>query len=257
VGHSFGADRIAPKRWLALYAVVVVFLVGLTILIPARYRVLSIGCTYLTLATTFIPLNVTAGVLFMASGKAMPDMLNWLVGSPGLRDRIFGTSPENYPVLMVALAATLATVVANLADYHAIAWLMRVGKVRRLAQTKFYGKIAAWFNQAPFIIIFLINALAVPFGADRLLAAPRGYSRPKFAAAVFLGRLPRYYIVALVGQEFKLTWWQIIVICAAIALLAVGIGKIRRLVFRKNPVAPEKPESAPSTVTLMNTDGET
>jgi membrane protein YqaA with SNARE-associated domain len=234
----YGADRIAPKRWLAAYALYIIAMVVVTVLVPARFRVLTIGVTYLSLATTLIPLNVTAGVLFMASGQAMPGLVKWLLGSQELRDRIFGSAPANLPdPLVVALLATLATVVANLADYHAIAWLMRWGKARKLARTKFYERIETWFGQAPFLIILLINALAVPFGADRLLAAPRGYSRAKFALAVFLGRLPRYYVVALVGRVLDFSWWQIILVCVFIALLVLGISKVKRLIVREKTSA--------------------
>jgi len=251
--RGFGADRIAPKRWLAVYALYILALVVLSIFVPARYRVLTIGLTYLSLATTLLPLNVTAGVLFMASGESMPNMMNWFFGSPALRDRVFGeTLPYNFAV--VALLAAMATVMANLADYHAIAWFMRVGKVRRLARTKFYERIAAWFSKAPFFIVLMINLLAVPFGVDRLLAAPRGYHRGKFALAVFLGRFPRYLVVALVGRELKLDWWQIILICVGIGVALFLAHRAKGLIFRRKPsVAPKAAEDAGAAVCTPKT----
>jgi len=252
----YGADRIAPKRWLAAYAVCVIAMVVLTIFVPARFRVLTIGMIYLSLATTVIPLNVTAGVLFMAAGKAMPGLVNWALGSPELKNRVLGSSPENYPVILVALLATLATVMANLADYHVIAWLMRWGKARKLARTKFYETIETWFGQAPFLIVLLINAFAVPFGADRLLAAPRGYNRGKFALAVFLGRFPRYYVVALVGRIMDFTWWQIIVVCVFIALFVFAISKAKRLIIKTKPLAATKASESKAAVCANIPDGE-
>jgi membrane protein YqaA with SNARE-associated domain len=252
--RGFGADRIAPKRWLAVYAIYILALVVLTIFIPARYRVLTIGLTYLSLATTLIPLNVTAGVLFMASGASMPNMLNWLFGSPEASARVFGTTPPDYSPILVALLASMATVMANLADYHAIAWFMRVGKVRRLARTKFYERIAAWFSKAPFFIVLMINLLAVPFGVDRLLAAPRGYHRGKFALAVFLGRFPRYIVVALVGRELKLDWWQIILICVGIGVALFLAHRAKGLIFRKKPsAAPAEPKGERAAVCTPKT----
>jgi membrane protein YqaA with SNARE-associated domain len=242
--RGFGADRIAPKRWLAVYAIYILALVVLTVLIPARYRVLTIGLTYLSLATTLVPLNVTAGVLFMASGESMPNMMNWFFGSPEASARVFGTAPPDYNFIVVALFASMATVMANLADYHAIAWFMRVGKVRRLARTRFYERIAAWFSKAPFFIVLMINLLAVPFGVDRLLAAPRGYHRGKFSLAVFLGRFPRYLVVALVGRELKLDWWQIILICVGIALAVLAVSKGKSMIMKKKPLVAAEGEPA-------------
>lgn len=232
-GQTLGADRIEPKRWLAVYVVIVALMAGLTILLPTQFRMLGAGCTYLLLATTLIPLNVTLAVLFMASRSSVPSVLT----------NVLGPLPAGYPVVIVALAAAVATTIANLADYHVIVWLTRIGKVRKVARTKFYERVSAWFTGAPFFLTFLINALPVPVGVDRLLAAPSGYNRPKFAAATFLGRFPRYWLTAAISENFQFTWWQIILICAGIALLGFLAGKIKRAVFGKKSTAAPTIES--------------
>ncbi len=256
-----GVDRIRPKRWLALYVAYLACLVALTALLPARFRIPGIGVIYLSLATTFIPLNTSIGVMFMASGEAMPGMVEsvtrWFGATeslPVLLERLFGATREPYPLYLTALLASLATVTANLADYHALAWLMRLGRVRRLARTRFYERIAAWFNQAPFLIVLMINAFAIPFAADRLLAVPRGYSRPRYALAVFLGRYPRYYLTALAADLLKLNWWQIILVCGGIALAGIVIGRVRRA-FSKKPPAPSTVDASEEAAVCSSEPG--
>jgi membrane protein YqaA with SNARE-associated domain len=242
--QPLGVDRLSPKRWLALYVLYLACIAALTALLPPHFRTLGIGTIYLSLATTFIPLNVSMGVMFMASDTAMPGLVEWVLerfgvteSLPVLLEHVFGATREPHPVWLVALLASLATVAASLADYHALAWLMRLGRVRRLVRTRFYEKIAEWFNQAPFLIVLLINALAIPFAADRVLAVPGAYSRPRYALAVFLGRFPRYYLTALAVGVLKLNWWQIIAVCAGLALIGFLAGKAKRMFSRKPAVA--------------------
>jgi uncharacterized membrane protein YdjX (TVP38/TMEM64 family) len=58
----------------------------------------------------------------------------------------------------------------------------------------------------------------------RLLAIGEGYSRWKFAVGSFVGRWPRYLVLAYLAKRFSLGWEWIVGIGGAAAILGVARG---------------------------------
>ena len=223
-----------PAWWLGGYGVILAVAVGLAFagMSPPRLELaqlwrqpeqtlarltpamkLGVMAVYLSLATSFLPLPTAWVIAGVAAPRAAVAASLWPT------------------VLAVALVGAAASTIANLNEYHLLAWMMRWRRAARLRQTRGYRWAVSWFDRSPFFLLAVFNLLPLPIDAVRLLAAARSYPRPSFALANFLGRLGRYGVIAFVTYFWNLGW------AAAVTLLvlavALGLGKAGAWAFKK------------------------
>ena len=187
-----GFTDISYRRWAWFF---VVFFAGVALLVlgnvlPGHYANLAGYLLYMSLACTFLPLNTLWIVLWMA---------------------------VQFPAWLVALVGAVGTALANLNDYYLLSYLFKFDSVNGIRQKPFYLKALAWFDRSPFLTLALFSFLPIPVDVVRLLAISRRYSRRRFTAASFLGRLPRYYVLARGWQWLNLSNWYILVVMVLVA----------------------------------------
>jgi len=179
-----------------------------------RVWVLALACFYLSLCNAFFPLPTTWIVMLAATDQA------GLAVAPGVR------------VLLVSVLAACATVVANLNEYHLLAYLLHFGLGQRVRRTRLYGRAARWFDRAPFQLLVLIAFIPLPIDAVRWLAILRTYARARFAVAYFVGRWLRYLILAGGSLLLNLSTAQVLLIQGALVAGAfatrLGLYVLRR-----------------------------
>ena len=221
------AERPLPglRAW---FAAVVLWMVGLAVLALLMFQgyeqgdaramgvwLLALMCFYLSLCNVFVPLPSAWIIL--------------LVASPGVG--LFESAWLR--VVAVAGVATVATVVANLNEYHVLAFLFRSGLGRRIRGMRVYQWAVRWFDVAPFQTLTLIGFVPIPIDAVRWLAVLRHYSRVRFAAAWF-------------SVLMQLEAWEILAIQAAILVLALSSRLLYRPGRRRRLPVDERPADLPS-----------
>lgn len=159
---------------------------------------------YLSFACTFLPLP-TAWIIIWAA-------------SP-LEGGGLGLNPW-----LVATIGAAATAIANMHDYYLVTFLYRYRPVRRIRTTGWYKRVAAWYNRAPFGTLAAASFLPIPIDFVRLLAISEGYSRAKFALGSLVGRWPRYLLVAILADQFRLGWQWVVGILGATVVLGLWRG---------------------------------
>ena len=168
---------------------------------------LALGAFYLSLCNSLLPLPTAWIVLLLASDDVA------LVANPWAR------------VALVSLLATTATVMANLNEYHLLGYIFRARLGQRIRRSHVYRWALRWFDVAPFQTLMLVSFVPLPIDFVRWLAILRRYPRPRFAAAYWLGRLPRYVLMAGVAVMLRLSTWQIAWIqIAIVALIGAHFG---------------------------------
>jgi membrane protein YqaA with SNARE-associated domain len=182
-----------------------------------RVWVLALACFYLSLCNAFIPLP-TAWIVFLA---AAPDYA--LVQTPWLR------------VLFIASLMSAVTAIANLNEYHLLAYLLRFGLGRRVRKTSLYGWALRWFNRSPFQLLLLFAFVPIPVDAIRWLAILRRYSRLRFGLAYFTGRGLRYVVFAACSTLLALGPRAIVLIQVGLVLGALLLRFVWRAVQRRSP----------------------
>jgi len=170
----------------------------------SRAAVLAGLFAYLSIACTFCPLPTTWIILWAAAPT----------DGHGL-----GIHP-----LIVATGGAAATAIANLHDYYLLTFLYRYRPVRRVRQTGLYRRVAAWYNRSPFGTLAAASFLPIPIDFVRLLAISEGYDRVKFVLGSLVGRWPRYLLVALLAERFRLGWQWVLGILGATVVLGLWRG---------------------------------
>lgn len=131
------------------------------------------------------------------------------------------------PPWEIALLGAGAASVAAVFDYFFVRRVFRIAALDRLRAHRLFSRAEAVAKVAPFLTIFLFAALPLPFAIVRVMMPLTGYPLPKYMAATALGRLPRFYVLALFGQLFDIPSWVLGVILIG-ALVLAGLGALFR-----------------------------
>jgi uncharacterized membrane protein YdjX (TVP38/TMEM64 family) len=82
-------------------------------------------------------------------------------------------------------------------------------------------KALADYPSASFLALLVARATPLPDAPLKLVAAVAGYPIRLYVLATFLGTLPYFAVLALLGQKFHLPWW---VLAGALVLVVLGVG---------------------------------
>ena len=111
---------------------------------------------------------------------------------------------KTHAPMLVAIAGTAGCIVAICLDYALIGWLVNHRLVRReIDDSGAFHWAQKYFGKAPFLLIVGSALLPVPFWPAKILGIVRDYPLWRFCVALIVGRLPRFYVWALLGQRFK------------------------------------------------------
>ena len=121
-----------------------------------------------------------------------------------------------YSPLTISLVAGAATCVAGFLDYRIFTPLLNLRALNSLKDGVIYRKSVQYFRKMPFLIILIAGFSPIPFVPIKILAFSSRYPLWRYIAALFVARVPRYYILALVGETFDIPNWVLIAIFALI-----------------------------------------
>jgi membrane protein YqaA with SNARE-associated domain len=125
-------------------------------------------------------------------------------------------------IWVTALVATAGTVLAAWVDHRLFLPLVQRLAARR-ARTP--GLLKA-FARAPFAIIALSGLTPLPFFPFKAMAFTHGYPLGRYVAAVALGRLPRYALLAWLGLVIHIPAWLL-----ALVFVLLLIPSLRMLAW--------------------------
>jgi len=135
---------------------------------------------------------------------------------------------------VVGLAGSASSAAGSALQLLVLRWALssRHAWMRRFAPSREKVEAAIRrFPSASFMALLVARATPLPDAPLKVVAAVIGYSVLLYSLAVFLGALPYFYVLALLGREFQIPAWILI---AAVLLIALGI-LIDRLRVRARP----------------------
>ena len=145
----------------------------------------------------------------------------------------YGKYHEPWAVAVVGSASSAAgSALQLLALRWAISsrhpWMQRFTPSREKIETALRQ-----YPAASFMALLLARATPLPDAPLKIVAAVVEYPVLLYTLAVLLGALPYFYVLALIGHEFRLPTW-IIVTALALIILGFGIDRLR-LRAKKQP----------------------
>jgi len=138
------------------------------------------------------------------------------------------------PVIPICIVGTLATCVAAANDYLLVSWVLDRDRIKAVKEHRIFHMAVEGFSRFPFLTIFFFALAPLPYYPIRVVAIGSGYSMTRYISAFSLGRLPRYYVLAVTGAYLNLPTEWILIILASI--IAVWCYTARRHFFHRSNV---------------------
>ncbi len=120
--------------------------------------------------------------------------------------------------LIVALVAGAATLISSFLDYETVNFIFDRTRVGDARKHRVYQGCVYYFLKAPFLSLVLAAfAPFIMFYPFRVLSPTSGYPVRRYTLAVFIGRVPRFYLEALLGHALN---WTNTILVGVLVLLA-------------------------------------
>jgi membrane protein YqaA with SNARE-associated domain len=126
-----------------------------------------------------------------------------------------------YDPLIVALAATIGSIIASFADYAMVGAAMRHRALASTRNSRLFQWALRWMRRFPFAIIVLFSFTPLPISIVRILAPAVEYPIRRYVLAQVVGRLPRFYILAFIGHTFVIPTWVLLALVGALLMSVV------------------------------------
>lgn len=133
----------------------------------------------------------------------------------------------------IALAGGAASAVGSGLQLLVLRWMLEADRpwMRRFLPSR--EKLTATLSKYPhasFLALLVARATPLPDAPLKLVAAAVRYPIPLYMLALFLGALPYYYLLAVIGHRFAIPNWVLI---GGVAAVLLGIGVERWLAHRR------------------------
>jgi membrane protein YqaA with SNARE-associated domain len=154
-----------------------------------------------------------------------------LISVVAMEPVLFETA-KTHSHMAVAVVGTLGCLVAIVLDYALIGWIVNRRLIREeIDDSRGFKTAQRFFGRAPFLFILVSALLPMPFYPTKILAIARDYPLRLFCLALAVGRLPRFYYLAVIAHKAKLPKSALVSSAIALSLMA-GWGLWRT--YRRN-----------------------
>ncbi len=152
---------------------------------------------------------------------------------------------RTYEPLLLAIIATLGTLIAGVLDYYVYVPMLSHKMIQSIHSSESFVKITKWFNRKPFISIVLAGMTPLPFFPFKIIAFSTKYPLHKYLSALLVGRFPRYFLLAYLGEALQVPGWISITAFLVMVplLLIIGLPILNDLFFWRS-----KERSVESTI---------
>ena len=128
-----------------------------------------------------------------------------------------------------AVIATAGTVLASWVDHRVF-----VPLVTRLQARRGTPPLGGWFSRAPFAVLAISGVTPLPFFPFKAMAFAARYPIGKYLAAIAVGRLPRYLLLAWLGYAVRVPAWLLALVF--VLLLVPLFPTLRMLLWTRHDV---------------------
>jgi hypothetical protein len=127
-----------------------------------------------------------------------------------------------HPPIEVALVSLAVYMYMEYLNVHIYRWILSFKKLEKLRANRWTQKGVEYFSKKPFLTTMVVASLPLPFWVVRCLAILRGYELKRYMVATCLGRFPRLYVYAWVGEKLMLPRFVLVGIAVGGALVLIA-----------------------------------
>ncbi|MGH7455543.1 MAG: VTT domain-containing protein, partial [bacterium] len=123
---------------------------------------------------------------------------------------------------LVTIAGTIGCCIAGLFDYWLLIPLLNHRAVRsKFENARLFQKALAFFHKFPFRMLVIASCTPLPFYPFKFLSLADGYPLWKYQLALVVGRVPRFYMLAVLGFMLQPPTWLLVVLAFAGVIVCV------------------------------------
>lgn len=141
------------------------------------------------------------------------------------------------PAWAVGLVGSIAAGLAAIVDHYLVRRVFRIRMLAEIRNKRLFQRAEGWVRVAPFLTTFAFAALPVPFTIVRVLVPLTAYPVLRYSLAVTLGRFPRIYFVARLGEALEIPK-EVLAVMLCVGITATVIGAIVRRRKNRSPSPP-------------------
>ncbi|MCJ7579451.1 MAG: VTT domain-containing protein [Candidatus Aminicenantes bacterium] len=121
--------------------------------------------------------------------------------------------------LIIAFVGVAGIMASEAINYTCFEYIVDRKFFDKILKHKFVVKLTRLFNKAPFWTMLIVAFTPIPIYPFRFLVVLARFPLLKYLLALFVGRLPRLYLIALFGHFVVLPGWAYLVIFIALSLI--------------------------------------
>jgi hypothetical protein len=140
---------------------------------------------------------------------------------PTAFEPVMWEAAKYHPAIQVALVSLAVYMYMEYLNWHIYGWILSFQKLEKLRSNKWTQKGVKYFNRSPFLTISVWAVLPAPFWVCRCLALLGKYPVKRFLVATMIGRFPRMYLYAWLGERLRIPTPILIGIAVGGALVLV------------------------------------
>jgi len=143
-----------------------------------------------------------------------------------------------FPPLIVALTGAIGNCIGGLLDYYLVTlFFSKVQLLQKVQTSRIYRRGSVYFDRFAFPCLLFTGFSPIPFEPFRIMAIVAKYNLVKYLLAIFIGRMPRYYLVAYLGEEYQEYFTNKVLFLFLIALILMYL--IQRIIrmYRRSKVS--------------------
>jgi uncharacterized membrane protein YdjX (TVP38/TMEM64 family) len=187
--------KIGYKRTLLYSAIVSSALLAiLALLLPGARLLIAFFVYTATLNSGFIPFPTMTAAIFLG---------------------------KSYSPFLVAAVGTSGSAVSSIVIYYLVTKLSKRERMRRIENSRLIKSWKALARRSTFLSLVVFNTIPLPIEPSRFLAIFNRYSITRYVMAISLGRFVRYFLLAAVGETFRIP--NGVLIALTVVLIAVPL----------------------------------
>ncbi len=124
--------------------------------------------------------------------------------------------------LIVALAGAVGNCIAAFVEYRLLLWIFSKTELQqRVENNRIFQRFSYYFRRMAFVCLIFTGFTPIPFEPFRFAAILARYNLTLYLLAVLLGRFPRYYLMALLGDQFQVPMRYLIMLLIVLLVFPV------------------------------------